>query len=1235
MRKRFQNIFLLFFLLVVVGGCSTEKNTWMSRSYHNLTSHYNVYFNGRESLRSGVSKINNSVEDDFTKRLPIFKSSEPGTEQIASSDMEKALTKAIKLINVHSITNKPKRRRNITNAYRRLASKEEYNNWVDDSYVLIGKAYFYQKNYTAAIENLTYTIRKFGEEDSKYDASVWLIRCYSEAERFNEALDVIESIDAMDDFPSRLDDDFSLAVADYHIKLNEFSEAIPYLKAAIDKTGRKKDKVRYTYILAQLYQETGQDELALSSFRDVVSMNPEYEMAFNARINAAETVSGQQDSEELVKELNKMLRDKKNEEFQDQIYYALGNIFWNEGNKSTAIDNYRKSVSYSLYNMYQRALSSLTLAEIYFNDQNYTDSQNYYDSAMVVIDTNYPNYDIIQQRYTSLTHLTDNLYTVQLEDSLQNLASMSEADRNALIDTWISEAQEEQLRQEQTDAQALSDQSFYRANQYRLGLSQQSQGSGWYFYNPTMVSLGRTEFQRLWGERQLADNWNRKNTSSGSIGIDSEEDAENAEEAVPEETRVEDRFSREYYTQDLPLTEEEMERSNNRIKDALFNAGRIFEDDFENYPMAIESYEELLQRYQDNTYRLITCFELWDLYNKTGNAERTNYYRTLIINDYPDSKYAKYLINPNYFIELEALNDSIDNMYQQAFQSYQQGRYSEAGSIAKQVMSMGPDSLLLPKVAYIEAIGEGSQASLDEFGNKLQNYILTYPESPVRPLAENIYQLIQDSTLVNYQQLVAMGYLHDEIQNEEVFLEDQADNDEFGGKFSYDENLLHYFVIAYPRSANVDINRLKFDIANYNIDHYTRIDFDMETENLNPQTVLLVVRSLEDKEQSLIYFRSIIRQRDVFESLEGIDYANFVASSYNYREILSDNNTTEYLKFFIKNYSRFIGNDFPQDELPEPEELMARAEEEDNALEERGTFVVVKPETGQAVFTRDNQATQNFVIAVDDPSFDVRDIMSGFTSYNRSDFDQMNLTLKQNSFGDYRLLVVGSFPSIQDALTYFRLVVLNRRLYNELETRSYRNFLISDDNLEILAGNGDMDSYMNFFRSYYLNGEFANEDQEAETVPVQEANQGNTSVDDVNVDETVETAPAYSGSFNTETAGIHSFILILPNDAGIDTETVKSSIDNFNAQNYPDLGLQTDELEFDTGNIMMRVSGFDGKDTGMEYIRSIVQDNSVYGSLSEVNYRNFIISDTNYTIFLENKDVNSYLEFYRTFYLNL
>ncbi len=1230
----------IFFLLVLgyILGCSVEKNTRITRAYHNLTSHYNVYFNGKESLKAGVERINNSQEDDYTKVLPIFKSNNPGTSQTATSEMEYAIQKASKLIKVHSITKNPKRRKNRTERYQRLAAREEYNNWIDDAYILMGQAYYYMHNFNSAIENFAYVTRKFSEEETRYDASIWLIRSYTMLERYVEASEVIQSLSSNENFPKRLEGELALVTADYHMQQLEYKEAIPFLAIAVKKTVAKNSKIRYKYILAQLYEEKGDAFLASETYREVARMNPPYKMAFNARINAAEVFTGEGNVEKLKKELRQMLRDRKNVEFRDQIYFALANISKNEGNKDLAKDLYIKSATSSLINMHQRALSCLTLADLYFDEPDYMKSKAYYDSAMVVIDEKYPGYNDITERHTDLIRLVENISTVEKEDSLQRIAAMSEPERNALIDEWINKAKAEEERLKAEGENQTANRGYYQMNQGQMGLGNQQQSAGWYFYTPATVAYGRVEFQQIWGNRKLEDGW-RRSTKLSQTEIEAEKLAEEQKtDTIENVIRVIDPKERDFYTQDLPLNDSLMALSHGRIRDALYNAGRIFKTVYNNYPRAIDLYLDLNTRYPESIYKLTSYFELWDLYTKKGDIPNAELCKNKIILEYPESNYAKYLQNPNYFIELEAQKDSLNNTYQQTFYQYRQGNYSEAGKLAGQMMQMEPDSTMIPKIEFFQTIAQGTASDMSSFSKLLTTYISKYPKVETMPLAEKILTLIQDSTLADYQKLVQLGYLNDKIENEELKENSMAATDEFGGKFSYDEELLHYFVIAYPKDAGVDVNRLKFDIANYNIDHYTKIDFDIETEGLGNNTEMLIVRALENKENSLIFFRSIIRKREIFQALKDVKYVNFVVSSTNYREITADKNYSEYLKFFIKKYSRFISGDFSEELLPAPEELMAQAKAEEEKLEERGTFVVVNSGRSSRIFTVEPDAPQNFVVAVNDASLSMRQLMSEFSNFNRKNYKDSGLKISQQQIDDYRMIVIGPFATKNEALQYFTNVVTTRDLFASLGTMSYRNFLISDGNMARLIETSNLPNYMVFFSDVYLKD--LSSDATNENVSPTPATQKQEPVQPTKKpavqsqpETTAPAEPAYNGPFNTNIGTGHFFALIIP-QTGVDKNVVIAAINQFNAARFATQNLKIGETSFDATQLMIKIEGLADDNVALDYLMKIINEQTIFDLLQNAEYRNFIISEDNLKIFLDKKDIASYMEFYKRFYLN-
>ncbi len=1044
-------------------------------------------------MLNGEKLIEESVQDDYSRILPVYKSSMAGTEAIATNNMNYAIEKSEKLLELHSITAKPKRRKSRSESYKKLAAKDEYNNWVDDSYILLGKSYFYMKDYIRATSEFDVVLRKYYHEpESYYHALIWLLRCYTEQERYSEATEVIAEIEGSMKFPDKLTGLYTMAAAQFYLEQGMYSEAIPQLETAIEYT-KKKEKARCHFILGQLYSERANNKMAAKHFKQVTKSNVPYLMSFSAQLSGLVMSADSNNQEELKAELEKMRNNSRNENYLDQVYYALAKIEQDADREDAAIENYSKSVASYIENDNQLILSSLTLSELYFEREEYIKSRAYYDTLFSVLSNNHLRYEELYTKHQELINLTDNLLIIEREDSLQHLASLSTSERSALIQTWIEKRREQDrladLAQQQLANTALLAQQINRSTQT---------SSSWYFYNPQTINLGRQRFVKEWGKRRLEDNWRRENKEQATFEDINEAEAlaTNSDSLIQEKVRIEDVYTSEYYTQDMPTTPEEWAVSNAQIIDALYKSARIFKEEYKNYPKAIEQYEELLERDNKNTYQLPVYFELWQLHNELANNADANQYKERILAQYPNSKYAHYIKNPNYFIELEQRKIKIEESYLKTVTLFTEGKYDLAARNANEILSMEPDSSLIPKIAFVQTVGDYHKSDSKLFNAQLSEYTNKYPSSELIPLADDIRALLQDSTtsLSNYQALLASGYISESISRSEDEEAKRA-NDAFGGKFSYDEDLIHYFLIAFDGEATIDANRLKFDIGNYNVDHYMKTDFDIDFEPLNPKTMMVTVKTLGDKEKALIYLRSIIRDRRVFKELDGIDYVNIVASTKNYREIKEQGDLTSYIDFYKKNYSKYTSNDFPDEELETPEELMEKLAQQEE--KEQGSYVeldtkqtvVEETKVGNKDATSGSNlvalssdelyfenATQPhiMVVAIKDDNKNMDVVLRSFTRFNSAQFSEYNLDTDRADFGIYQLIVIGKFSSAEQAMEYFRKAIVNRSLFVGLGNISYRNFIISSENYDTMRKIDSVDGYSNFFRSYYISGKYKN-----------------------------------------------------------------------------------------------------------------------------------------------------------------
>jgi tetratricopeptide (TPR) repeat protein len=1075
-----RNILLLFWFTGIFIGCSTKKNTPATRAYHNVSARYNVYFNAKESLKAGISRINQTIPDDYTNILPIFKCTLPEAAKVASSEMELAITKCNKLISLHSITKSPDRKPNNSERYKKFASKGEFNKWIDDSYVLMGKASYYNHDFHRAIENFNYVIRRFPDQPTRYDALLGMARSYIETGDSVQATGIFSTLSRDGGFPNRLKQELSLTQAHYYLKNNQPDLAIVHLKTALQTKLPRYDKLRTNYILAQLLTLTNQPDEASKQYLRIIKMRPGYQMTFNARISRMEIIGG--DNKDIEHQLQDMLDNQINMEYRDRIYYAKAKIAIKEGRKPDAVSDLKKSVQYSLSNPKQRAMSSLDVARMLFEENDYLQSSCYYDSAVMVIDASYPGYAEIITRSSGLKRLSLELNKISREDSLQRLALMPEIERNAFINKIIADIQLAESLRATAENSEMANQNYFRSQQFR----QQPDGSSnldnqnlWYFYNLLTVGIGKSDFQKIWGKRKLEDNWRRKNKLT-TVEADTEQGVDSVSKNVASDAKrkVNDPKTLAYYLQDIPLTDSLMQTSNEIIKSALFSAGRIYRTEFNDFVRSAETFEELNRRYKGSIYELPAFFELYQLYKQGGDLPKTDELKQKIISGYSESKYAKYLLNPNYFAEVEQRKLTAEKKYSESLREFQSFNFVKAREEALATLATDPDSSLLPKVKFIAVVSNGATQDRTLFSAALDQYIKEFPKGQTTDIALQIKDLIATNSLTDYQQLLAKGYIREELANEEMKRDKDHSNDEFGGKFSYDGDMFHYYVIAFAKDRSVDASRLIYDISNYNLDYYTSTDFDIEQVNLDSKTQLVVVRSIPNKEEGLIYFRSIIRKRPVFKALKGIEYVNFVTSSTNYRTIIAEKDYLTYLRFFIKNYSSYISSDIPADELPNPQELLAKARKEEEAVE-KGKFVLIQPVQATDSVTRptiplkpgysgpysQKQSTSYcYALIFLSKQADGPGLVKAFETFNRTNFGAPRIKLIVDSLDTNRsILIVGGLGEKGTASLYLQKTVTDPSLSAILKGNNFRSFIISEENLKIFRNEKNLLKYMEFF----------------------------------------------------------------------------------------------------------------------------------------------------------------------------
>jgi len=882
-----RHILFLFFVFLAI-SCSVKKNTVISRTYHNLTALYNVYFNGNESYKKGIKRINNNLKDDYTSLLPVFPFPNSETSNSSFAEMERAIKKGSKTIILHSITAKPEMKKGIrTKREKEFYNKKEYNKWVDDAYLLIGKANLMKGDYQAATTAFRHILQEYPKENTYEETQIWLARALILKEEFMEAEDICKDMSGQKKLSRRLVPFLNATYADLHIHKKRFDDAIPKLEIAAKKARDKRSRIRYTYILGQLYQLTGHMDKATEKYLKVIKMNPPYEMTFNARVNLAGVFeSGDKSADEIRKQLYKLLKDAKNKEYLDQIYFALGNLDFKEGNIDNALKNYKTSVFKSVSNQRQKARSYLAIADIKYTQKEYLDAQAYYDSAVTNIDATFPDYDKIYARAKSLKRLAISLNTVTFEDSVQFVAKMSENDRNKFIDQIIArvkekEAEEQKRQQEELLEQQANMMSLNDLNS-RGGLGQNVEGGKWYFYNPTSKGYGETEFQMKWGKRKLEDNWRRINKKSMSTtDITEEEQDKDNPDKVKKKTLS--NKTREFYIQNLPLTDSLLAVSHNKIRKALYDAGIIYKDELSEYKLSSKEFEEIIKRYPEDPIAGNAAYQLYILYRQMENTLKAEEYKVLLLTKYPESIYAKLITNPNFIAELQEKENAVSKLYESAYDDYSIGNYASSYDKASQGIINYPNHKLIPKFIFVKALSNGKLTNIETLRTDLNFLIKEYPKSEEAGSAKDII------TMMDVQHPEAKE-AEEKVIAKEIYK--QAADDE-----------KHFFAIVVD-SKKSNYNQLVFNIINFNLDNYSNSNLTVKTENLGTKNQMVVISAFNNKVEALNYYNTATKDNKVYKDIGNNALASFIISETNLATLRKDLSESTYMKFFKENYNQ-------------------------------------------------------------------------------------------------------------------------------------------------------------------------------------------------------------------------------------------------------------------------------------------------------------------------------------------
>ena len=942
--------FVFLTIALILTGCSTQKNTAQSRWWHAFNAKYNTYYNGTLAYIDGSLEKETGNKDNYTEQIPLYTVSNKNSREIGKANFDRAIEKCEKAIHQHSIKRRPEWTKNRRKTAKDIEwlSRREYNPFLWKAWMLMGRSQFYQGDFESAAATFSYMSRLYATQPAIYGkARAWLAKCYIEQNWNYDAEDVIRNM-LRDSIHWRAQKEWDYTFADYYIHTGNAEQAIPYLRKVISHEMRRKQKTREWYLMGQLQASIGNKKEAYKAFRHVIRQNPPYELAFNARIAMTE-VMAKDNAGKMISRLKRMAASDNNKEYQDQIYYAIGNIHLSRKDTLQAITAYEKGNQKSTRNGIEKGVLLLHLGDLYWTKEKFSDARRCYGEAIGLLDKDRKDYQQLANRSKVLDELVPYTDAVQLQDSLQQLARMSEKERNAAIDRVIDalkkKEKEERNRKAEEEAESTLRQdggNLATNNNFASSNSPQKNNENsantpangqWYFYSPLTVSQGKAQFQKLWGKRDNVDNWQRINktvvaNAAGAEEMTDEQRDSLAQAAEQEEllkqtsdSAVNDPHRREYYLAQIPFTPEQLAESNKLLEDGLYHAGVIFKDKLDNLPLSRKSLLRLVNNHPDYAHLDDAYYHLYLLYSRERKPEMAQTYLQKLKAEYPESQWTTLLSDPYYAENAKRGVQIEDSLYTLTYQAFRDGEYDKVERNAQISRNRFPDGANRDKFLFIGGLSKLNDGDIKSCLADLKEVVSKYPDSRLSEMAGMIINGVDAG-----RRLYGGKFdLNDVWTRRSIELNDRDSTRQKG--YSPERNASFVFLLAYdPDKTNE--NQLLFEMAKYNFTSYMARYFDINIEDLEGLH-RMQISGFNSYDEARQYANAVYQQPAIKRLLGNV--RAYVISEPNLKLLGTSHTYEEYEKFYSKHFAPLPVSKLPL--LLEPAETAPAAEEEPSTEE--------------------------------------------------------------------------------------------------------------------------------------------------------------------------------------------------------------------------------------------------------------------------------------------------------------
>lgn len=710
MRKSFFSVLAVSMLLLAT-GCSTKKNTFLNRNFHNLTSYYNVYWNGKETLLDADYLLQEQSVDNYFNVIPVFKYGNPEDTALVAEQARRMMEKALITIKKHSISIRGK----------------EYVKTIDDAYILLGKGLFYKQDYSKARSVFNFVLSEYPKNPERFEAMLWIARTYMREEEYGMALSFVSQVDAQPQQALLKETyrDLPLVQAQLCIQQEKYKEAISYLQQGLQRAKKADVKSRIIFILGQIAQNEGDKARAVNYYRECLKLNPPLDLVFNARLNIVLCSEGNSVAmHDVLKDLQKMLRDPKNSAYFGRIYYVMGEMAFRQGREEEAVRYMDQSIAASQGDPARTLLAAKRLSAYFYGKKEYIRSQQYYAAAAEVVEMDDPDYYTIVSRAENLADLTSYYTQLTESDTLRIVGRMDKKDQKKYAERKAKEYQKAQ------EAARL-------AREQSGGTDVSTPGrSNWYFYNQQTKNAGLAEFNRLWGRRTLEDLWFLSAKPAAAM---LRPPSRNEEEVVEEAPKVITQADPEYYLQDLPTTDSAFARLDSIIEPALYHVGMVYSDQLSENEEGKKYLVRLIEEFPESDYIPSACETLCKIFHQEGDMGSYQKYAAILSTRYAGTIQDQRVNNPDYYKNLEANSQTVESLYTQIYNCFLRNDFQCVLSLVGQVEEEFPINTFQEQLSFLKTMATAHVKGYNEMIPMADNFLKSYPESELKSRMQAAY----------------------------------------------------------------------------------------------------------------------------------------------------------------------------------------------------------------------------------------------------------------------------------------------------------------------------------------------------------------------------------------------------------------------------------------------------------------------------------------------------------------